>query len=88
MKLRLLFAALAASTLVGCKAIAAAAGFVPVETVDGGPPASIIGLEEAAGVSGVASLLAVVGLNFFRNYTRAKALHQEGPPSSARRPKV
>lgn len=65
--------------LTSCKTIAAGLGFVPVEAVDGGPPASLLGIEEAAGVSGVASLLAVVGLNAYRNYTRAKALHAEAP---------
>ncbi len=70
--------------LTSCKTIAAGLGFVPVEAVDGGPPASILGLEEAAGVSGAASLLAVVGLNLYRNYTRAKALHLEAPAAKKR----
>ena len=70
--------------LTSCKTIAAGLGFVPVEVVDGGPPTSLLGIEEAAGVSGIASLLAVVGLNAYRNYTRAKALHSEAPTERKR----
>lgn len=66
----------AAFALAGCKTVAGALGFVPVELVDGGGPAQVVpsglGIEEAVGISGGASLIAAVCLNIFRNHTRAK----------------
>jgi len=59
--------------LTSCAAIAGALGFIPVEDVDHGLPAGL-GLEDAAGVSGVVSLASVVGLHLYRNYTRTQAL--------------
>jgi len=64
--------------LAGCQSLAAMAGYVPTEVADGGPPTTIlpsgIGLEEAASVSGGISLLTAIGLNLWRNHSRASLI--------------
>ncbi len=64
--------------LAGCQAVMGAFGYVPVEAADGGEPArlmpSALGIEEAVGISGGASIVVGVLLNMWRNHTRAKAV--------------
>ena len=87
-----LVALLGLLAITGCQTLAAMAGYVPTETVDGGPPTSVvpsgIGIEEAASVSGGISLLTAIALNLWRNHSRAKlvtdaaAMLKKGPPTA------
>lgn len=76
--MRALLVAACAAVVAGCSTIADLAGYVPVDVVDKGPTPTVIpsgvGLEEAVGISGAASVIASIGLNLYRNWTRAKII--------------
>ena len=80
--------ALATTMLVGCSSLAHTFGYTCVADPGAIPPTEGVTPTMLTSVAGGATALGMVGLNLWRNYTRAKALDDSNDALPGPAPKV